>query len=456
MKFDFTQKVVLEGKNYKIYRTFQVLLYLVFFVFTIYLAFALFFPSGYFTFSFANFNSIKNTFKDPRNNQEMVLEKGKIKADETMLADTSLIGSYSKAVFSFDLGKKSAKMSSGKIEVRKSYRAFFLPKGDPIGFPSGSLLKNGNDFYIISEGKLRKFSAIGEPASGWENKNLALSMGFSESGFLDATSDDLNYNPKGEAITAGKDYPNDSLFKIGDNFYILTEGKLGKFVSENAYLSRFKENQIVIKDENFLKNFEVSEDLLGFSDGTLIAYGISAYIVSGKEILPIGSAKTFEADGFSWGDLINISGDEISLYKKGKFFSLDSSHPNGIIFLSKENNRFYMIKDNEKHLLPTDIIAESWLMKRTPVLVSEKSLDVSSGCSFQEKTSILGASSYQCEIPIENLTGFIGKDYEFRFTPENDIEINQMSVRFKKTVNWLDFKQSVLNILGKVKGNYAK
>lgn len=456
MKFDFTQEVGLDAKNYKIYRTFQIFLYLIFFAFAIYLAFALFFPSGYFTFSFANFNSIKNTFKDPRNNQGTALEKGKIKANEAMLVNASIIGDYSKAVFSFDLGKKSEKMSAGKVEIRKSYRAFLFPEGNPIGFPDGSLLKNENDFYIVSGEKLRKFSAKGGPASGWENENLAMTMGFNKDAFIEVSNDDLNYNPKSNVITASEKYPNNVLFKIGDNFYMLLEGKLEKFISANAFFSRFNENQAIVKDESFLENFEISEDLLGFSDGTLIAYGISAYIVSGKEILPIGSAKTFEANGFSWGDLINVSGDEASLYKKGAFFSLDSLHPNGIIFLSKEDNQFYIIKDKEKHLLSGEKIAKAWLVKKAPILVSKKSLEVSEKCSLQKKTFNLSKISYQCEIPIENLTGLIGKDYEFKFTPENGIEINQMNASFKKTVNWQSFKQSVLNILSKIEVNYAK
>jgi hypothetical protein len=445
MKFDFTQEVALETKSYKIYKILRNILYFSSFVFAAYLLFALFFPTGYFIFSFPNFNSTKNTLSEPKDNQGELLEKGQIKSGKAMVFDASLVGNYSKMLASFDLGKKSAEMNAGKIEVRKSYRAFLLPEGDPIGFQDGSLLEDGKNFYLVSEEKLRMF----------ENKSLALSMGFPEAGFTNVSSDDLKFNSQGDFINLKEGYPENSLFKIKDDFYMLQNGKINKFISANAFFSRFNENQTIAKDENFLKNYEIADNLLGFSGGSLIAYGESAYIVSGKEILPIGDPTIFVSSGFFWNDLINVSGDEVSLYLKGKIFALDSIHPDGTIFFSKNDSKFYIIKDGMKHILSGEKSAASW-NKRIPIEVSNKSLNISDSCNFQKKALDFGAPTYACEVSIEDLAGLIGKDYEFKLVPENDIDINQIRVSFKKTVSWPDFKQSVWNILGKIKGNYAR
>lgn len=449
MKFDFTQEILLEKKHYKIYRFFQGFLYLAAFVFGLYLIFSLLFPTGYFTFSFVNFNSTKNTLADPRNENGETLERGKIKADETMVADASIAGNYSKAIISFTLSKKSGKMDNGKVEVKKSYRAFLFPEGDGIGFQDGSLLKNGDNFYIISEGKSRKFSAKGG------NENLAMIMGFNKDAFIEISNDDLAYNPAGDIISEKENYPENTLFKIKDDFYRLSGEKLEKFISANAFLSRFNENQAVIKDENFLQKFEVSENLLGFAEGSLIAYGESAFIVNGEEILPIGDPSIFEASGFFWNDITNVSGDEISMYLKGKIFALDSVHPNGTVFFSKDSGKFYIIMDGMKHLLSGEKAAVSW-NKRAPILVSEKSLNVLDSCHFQKKSFNLRNTSCICEIPIENMANLLGKDYEFRLSFENEIEIDRMDVSFKKTVSKADLWQSVFNLLGKIKGNYVK
>jgi hypothetical protein len=445
MPFDFTQEVPLEKKNYKIYKVFQILLYLASFVFALFLLFSLFFPTGYFVFSFPNFNSTKNTLRDPRNDQNNILEKGQVKSGESMIFDASIVGSYSEMSASFDLGKKSAEMNDGKIEIRKSYRAFLLPKGDPIGFQDGSLIENGNNFYIVSEGKLRMF----------ENKNIALSMGFSEAGFIKISPDELSSNSKGDLISIKDGYPQSSLFKIKNYFYMLSGGQLNKFVSTSAYLSRFNENQAVIKDEKFLENYKISENLLGFSEGSLIAYGNAAFVVSGKEILPIGDPTIFAASGFSWNDLINVSSDEASLYVRGKIFALDSVHPDGTIFFSSDSGKFYIIKDGKKHLLSGEKAVASW-NKRAPIEVSEKSLNISDSCDFQKKTFDFGTASYTCKVSIENIANLPGKDYELKIIPENNIDINQIDISFKKTVSQQGFRQSILNILGKIKGNYVK
>lgn len=445
MKLDFTQEVILEKKNYKIYKILQSILYAGSFIFGCYLIFLLLFPSGYFTFSFVNFHSNKNTLKDPRNIEGILLEKGEIQENKEMFFNASLAGKYSKAKFTLDLNKKSDKIENAKVEIKKSYRAFFLPEGKPIGFQEGALIKEKDNFYIISEGKARKF----------ESKNILFLMGFSEASFANVSQSDLIYNPAGDPINNSNEYPNGAVFKIGDNFYLLADSKLKKFISSSAYLSRFNENQAVLKDNKIFEKYEVSEEMASFAQGSLFAYGGSAYVVSKNEILPIGDPTIFEASGFSWGDIINVSGDEMSFYLKGKIFALDSIHPDGSIFYSNDDGKYYIILNSQKHLLASEKAASSW-NKRMAIKASEKSLSTFDECHLKEKTFNLGTDSYSCEVMIENLSDLIGKDYELRLASENDIKLDKMNLKFIKTVSRESFRQSIFNLIGKIKGNYVK
>ncbi len=443
IKFDFTREVTLEEKNYKIYRILQSILYLVAFIFAGFLAFSLLFPTGYFTFSFANFNSNKNTLADPKSETGAILSNGKIKAGETMITSASIVGNYSKVIISLDLGKKSEEMNDGQVEIKKSFQSFLIPEGEPLGFQDGSILREGENYYIVSEGIIMKF----------ENKAVALSMGFSEEGFINISPKDIQYNPIGEVIKNSAKYPENSLFKINDEFYRLSLGKLQKFVSSSAYLSAFNENQAVIKTEDFLSRFEVSEELAGFSNGSLVAYGGSVYIVSKNEILPVGDPTIFVSSGFSWNDLINVSGDEISMYIKGDMFALDSPHPDGMIYFAIDTERFYMILNGQRHLLSGENAALSW-NRRSPISVLEKSADVSSRCVLQKKAFDMGNFSYECEALIENLSDHIGKDYQIRFTAGNAVDFSRIDVSLKKIVNKNNLKQSIFSLLNKVRGNY--
>lgn len=439
--FDFTKEIKIDKKDYTLYRKIQIMLYSGTFLLSIYLAYLIIFPHQYFTFSFSNSSSLKNTVFDPRLPDNSFPENGKTKGN--ILFNTNLLGDYSKANINLIINKKSYDFESPMISARKSYQAFFYNDGDPIGFKDGSLLKNKNNYFIISEGKLRKFS----------NLNFLNSLGYSQNNFQEVSENDLLYNPTGEDINENNPYPNFTFFRIDDNYYVLENQKLKKFVSDQAFLSSYNQFQVIEKNVAFLNNYPLLEDLAGFANGTLISNDTSVFVTVNDQILPIADVPTFESKGYNWQDVISVGSDEIALYKKGGLFTINSPHPDGSIFKTDSDSKYYLIKDTKKHLLPTENIAQSWL-KKNPVIVSKKSLEIKADC--QPQKNIFNSNSYSCDIPLDAFENIIGTSFEFNLNSNSDIELDFINVDFKKNVNAKNFKEFFSEIVGKIKQNYVQ
>jgi hypothetical protein len=441
MKFDLTKEITLDPKSLKTYQKLRAFLYALSVTGVLSLIYIIIFPTAYFTFSFPNPNSNKNNIIEPRD-KSGPLEKGKVPSNSPTLFDSALVGNYSKTKISLTLDKKSKQPIDGTISVRKSYQAFLYPEGNPIGFKDGTLLKNQSNYYIASDGKLRRF----------RNDSIANELGFDRSAFMEISSEDLKHNEAGEEISDSSAYPDNTLFKVGEEYYTFLNGKLKKFISPQAFASQYSENQVISKGDNFLDAYPLDENLIGFADGSLISYGISAYIVSDGKVLPINNVTTFENMGYDWSDLIAVSGDEFSLYEKTALFTIDSPHPSGTIFKTSENAKEYLIQNNLKHLLPSEKIVASWLRKK-PIMVSENSLSISDSCVLKKET--LSFRTYSCEISTDRFKGLIGKDYEFKLSTKNGIKIETLDIAIKKTMSTENIRSAISGFINKVKGNYV-
>ena len=437
MKFDLTREAVLDEKNRKIYRFLQAILYLAAFFGALYLSYLILFPIRTFEFDFTNPNSSANSIISPRSETGSLIRNGKISKDKNIYFDTVLIGNFSEAIVSFTLSRNSAEPESGIAEIRRSYQAFFYPEGSPVGFRNGTLIKNNGNFYLISDGKLRKF----------ENVNAVRILGFPLAAFITVDAEEMKYNSPSQKITSAGKYPDGALFKIDGAYYILEDQNLKRFASVSAYLTQYSSGQAISKDSDFLAQYPLHNDPAGFSDGSLISYGEGVYAISGKDFFPIDNPITFEAMGYDWNSVIPASADELALYQKGKLTNIKGVHPAGTVFSVVEDNCYYLIQDGLKHFLPSTNIANSWA-KNNPIIVSKKGREIFKDCRVDKK--ILTARTYVCKLPIENLANLPGKDYEIMQNLNRDVEIDSLEVTFKKTVSFANLKATLRDMLNRI------
>jgi hypothetical protein len=189
-----------------------------------------------------------------------------------------------------------------------------------------------------------------------------------------------------------------------------------------------------------------------FNDGALISYGDSIYIVSGENIFPIDSPTTFLSKGYVWNDVVAVGADELAAYKKGKLFTIASPHPNGTIFKTTADGKYYLVANGSKHLLSSEEVA-SLNLKHSPILVSEDSLNIINNCQF--KKNIWPLRSYSCEMPIDNMQKLIGSDYEFTLGSSQNIKIASINVEFKKDATLQNLRFTLGELFKRAKNNYV-
>lgn len=377
---DFTKQISLDDKSYRLYRKLQLLLYLAAFLSAVYFAYLILFPSAYFTFNFSSPNSLKNTVIDPRDSAGEYANHGAVPLGQKMIFDAALVGNYEKAKIELVLDRQSDSPEDLEISARKSFQSFFYPESAPLEAKTGEAYKINGDYYLLSDGKLKKF------------------------------------------------------------------------ISQNAYLTQFGEDQAKSEDVSFLDKYPLDENMVGYADGTLISYGISAYIVSSGKILPINNVVTFSAMGYNWNDVKPASADEISFYEKDKLFTISSAHPNGTAFAASDTGKSYLVENGTLRPVSNSEILKSW-QKSRPVAVTEKSLDTKEACTLSKKT--LSFRTYSCDLPLEKFADLIGKDYEFYLDSDRDIKIDNISITFKKQTDWNNLKLTLADLFNKFKNNYG-
>jgi len=439
---DFTKQITLGEKDYKTYGKIRGVLYFFSVLLAVYLAYLILFPNAYFTFDFSNPNSQKNSIQNVRDSKNSIIKHGQIEKNNTLIFDTALSGNYEKTNIRFIMDKKSEGVQGFSIKTRKSYQAFLLPEGNPMDLKDGTLLKSENFFYIVSNGKLRRFS----------DEKILKKMGFSLSAFISASKKDLEYNENGETIENSSDFPDNMIFKIDDEFYMLSGGKLNKFLSQNAYFSQYSENMAILQEKSLFESYPLSENQIGFSDGTLLSFGISAYIVSSERLLPINNVTTFITMGYDWNDIKQASADEISFYEKDKLFNISSTHPNGTILYAKDSDKSYLIENGLKRPILTDTILKSW-QKNKPIVVSSKSLETFATCTF--KKDILSSRIFSCDSTLFDINHYLSNNYEFYFDTDKKVQIDSINITFKKQISWSNFKNTARILINRIKINYG-
>ena len=350
---------------------------------------------------------------------------------------------FSSAKIQLSLNGKYPAPKAGEIAVRKTYQAFTYPVSEkPAGFPDSSLVKNDGDYYIVSDGKLRKFASF----------LVAADMGYSQDSFQEAAWDELNYNEKGDGISSAKSYPDAALFLADGNYYKLYQNTLSRFVSEKAYLSYFDKRQAIQKNRDFLGNYPISEEPVGFANGTLLSFDIAAFIVVDGKIMPFNNPITFLSFGYQWDDIIPATGDEIGLYQRDKLFTVNMAHPDGTVFLARDTGKYYLIANGQKQEIKgTDIV--NAYRKRHPILTDEKSLEFQSVSILRK--NFLSPNQYRSTLSVTNLEQFLGNEYQFKISGIGEGAVSQADLVFQRNINIRNIRTICLELKNKILMNYG-
>lgn len=249
--------------------------------------------------------------------------------------------------------------------------------------------------------------------------------------------------PTGTPVTG---FPEESLYRIDDTYYALRGDALYPFVSDNAYLSRYPESKAIVKNADFLANYSVSEDWIGYRVGSMVSFADGVFLITSEtDMRPIGNAETLLALGYRFEDVRPASEEEIGLYKRGRIILLGAQHPDGTLLLDQDTNSYYLVENNSKRPLENEDYRDFIISKQAPILVSSKGSEQHVSCMLEPG---LFGQSFSCQTPIDLLQSGFGNDFEITIGKnDTDIDISTLSVSFETEKS----RQNMLLILSQIK-----
>lgn len=141
-----------------IYRKLRITLWVLIAIIGLGVAYNFLFPTILTSFDFRNPKSSRNQIFDPRSETGTVRTNGKLETGGTLVANTSPLGDFSHLSIGIDLEKRSESPSRITVAIKKNYRAFLYPLGEPItDFPSAELYRSDGTIYLLRDGNLHRF-----------------------------------------------------------------------------------------------------------------------------------------------------------------------------------------------------------------------------------------------------------------------------------------------------------
>ncbi len=249
--------------------------------------------------------------------------------------------------------------------------------------------------------------------------------------------------PTGEAVS---DFPAVDLYVSDGIYYMLRDGKLIRFVSRDAYLSRYPEEFAKVLTSEEQKSFSEGEGVIGFRPGLLAAYGDGVFIIMNEtDMRPVGSARIFQEIGYRFEDVQNLNAEELGIYKRGKIFLSGDRHPDGTVFQDTVTSRYFIVGDGQFHELLPGRYLDFLLNKARPVLFSSETRDRTVSCNA---TPNLLTHGLHCTLPLASISGTIGSDYEIRLTNKGaSMDLRSFEAHFKTARN----KANLVFIISQIK-----
>lgn len=431
MKFDLTKNIQLEPPYQKIYFWARMAAYALFLGGIFGLAHLVLFPSQSFSYD--------ASAADPKINTIYGVSPDNVASFDIFSAEN-----FSSAGIKISFSAALPENQPANLSVFRTYEAFTYPQaGTPAGFPEGSLVKNSGRYFLVSDGRLRKFSSF----------KLAEALGYNKESFFEASQEELNYNPKGSDISDSRNYPDGTLLAADGIYYQVVDQNLKPFVSEKAYLTHYGKAQAVPASKDFISNYAVSQEQIGFASGTLLSFDNAIFIVSGNNIFAIDSPVKFISLGYDWNSVIPVGGDEVGIYERtNQLFTISQPHPDGTIFFDKDSGKYYLIANGSKQEIRGSSIIKAYLT-RSPIAASGQSLVDEQSCELKKTAG--SDNSYECPVSVIKLMNLSGNAYEFKISGMPAGNMLKIDAVFSREINWSNTRDSLSSIKNKILLNYG-
>ncbi len=196
-----------------------------------------------------------------------------------------------------------------------------------------------------------------------------------------------------------------------DVYYAESDGVLKRFVSTEAYLSRYPQSFAVPLPESLAQSLPLSDEWIGFRVGSLLSFAEGVFLVTGEhEIRPFGNPDIFLSMGYHFDDVIGAHEEEIGIYKRGRILLYGAPQSDGTLFQDKDSGAYLIVNDQKLQPITSPEYRKFILEHTTPIVASFTSRNITLSCV--PASTWYRAKTFACDIPKSSLSTEFGNNFQ--------------------------------------------
>lgn len=231
------------------------------------------------------------------------------------------------------------------------------------------LISNNSDFSDVTVWEDFAESKSWTLTEGEGEKTVHVKFRSSSGGESSVVSDSITYSPPAVSeVGEEEEEPTSPAVTLEEGSLVKEPGKPSVYLVENGLLRPIP-NANIFEANNFdwnsiievsLSGYEIGEDLgypedYDFTDGMLVK-GSSAnvYVISNGQRRWIQTEEIFNALGYKWSKVHNISDAKLGTYPEGNYITSSDSHPDGTLIKYATSTKVYLIEAGKKRWIVSE------------------------------------------------------------------------------------------------------
>lgn len=171
-------------------------------------------------------------------------------------------------------------------------------------------------------------------------------------------------------------YPDGSILKVGEDYWLIQYGQKRKFSSVSVLSSRYNPSRAISVNPSDLSPYEEGAPIKFHNYSIIMSPDGKLYLLVGEKKRLFSTSETFKKLGFNIAEIQNASWQDINSYKDGKEVTIASAYPTGALLQNKKTGGVYWVEEEAKAPLLDKIFLTTKFKGKTIIPVTEEELDL--------------------------------------------------------------------------------
>lgn len=243
-----------------------------------------------------------------------------------------------------------------------------------------------------------------------------------------------------------------------DIYYAEIDGALKRFVSTEAYLSRYPESFAVPLTSKTAQTIPLSDEWIGFRVGSLLSFADGVFLVtSEREIRPFGNPDIFLSMGYRFDNVIPAHEEEVGIYERGRILLYGAPQSDGTVFQDKDSGAYLLVRDQKLRPITSPEYRKFILEHTAPIIASLSLRNTALSCT--PVSSWYHKKTFTCDMPESALPPGFGNTFQLSLrnnTQDTDADLDALTVSLVTDRTSDNFSLFMNQVLSRLLNRFGK